>query len=86
MKTISQFKVFIKEIFINGVLQTFGPMWIDSDVDIDNDPYTSDCVDQTNRSNPHAYTKFTIKNGALISKTCIEKPPGDFCRNRKSVP
>ena len=52
-------------------------MWIDSDVDIENDPYTSDCVDPTDAISPHAYTKFTITNGEMTSKNCIEKPPGN---------
>ena len=49
---------------------------MDSDVDIENDPYTSDCIDKTNDINPHAYTQFEITNGKMISKNCIEKPPG----------
>ena len=69
-------KVYIKEIYVNGVLKDFGPIWIDSDVNIENDNYTSDCVDQTNATNPHAYTNFTITNGAMESINCIEKPPG----------
>ena len=64
------------EVYINGVLKDIGPIWIDSDVNIDNDPYTSDCVDGTSKANPHAYTQFTIENGEIISKNCIEKPPG----------
>ena len=57
-------------------MKDFTPIWIDSDIDIDNDPYTSDCVDQTDTTNPHAYTKFTITNGGVTSVDCIEKPPG----------
>ena len=64
---------------INGVPKGFTPIWIDSDLDIENDPYTSDCVDPTDATNTHAYTKFTITNGEMSSKNCIEKPPGkDF--------
>ena len=72
-------KVYIKEIYVNGVLKDFGPIWIDSDVNIENDNYKSDCIDKTNGKtrNPHAYTNFTITNGAMESKTCIEKPPGE---------
>ena len=62
---------------INGVLKDFSPIWIDSDINIVNDPYTTDCVDPTNATNPHAYTQFTISNGVMISKNCIEKPPGN---------
>ena len=57
-------------------MKDIGPIWIDSDVNIDNDPYTSECVDRTSKANPHAYTQFTIENGEIISKNCIEKPPG----------
>ena len=70
------FKVFISEIFINGILKNFVPIWIDSADNIENDNYRSDCVDPTNTTNPHAYEKFTIKNGIMISNECIEKPPG----------
>ena len=68
--------VYIKEVFINGILKNFAPFWIDSDVDIENDPYTTDCSGQTNAINPHAYTQFTIINGEITSQNCIEKPPG----------
>ena len=54
----------------------FVPFWIDAAEDIDNDPYTSDCSEETNRANPHAYTEFTIVNGDLESFVCIDKPPG----------
>jgi len=59
-------------------LKNFAPFWIDSNVDIENDPYTSDCSYPTNATNPHAYTQFTIINGEVSSKNCIEKPPGDL--------
>ena len=62
---------------INGVLKDYCPIWLDSDENIENDPYTSDCVDPTNATNPHAYTQFIISNGAMTSRTCIEKPPGN---------
>ena len=62
---------------INGVLKDFSPIWIDSDVDIENDPYTSDCIDPTNTTNPHAYTHFIISNGVMTSQNCIKKPPGN---------
>ena len=68
--------MYIKEIYINTVLKDIGPIWIDSNFDIDNDPYTSDCVGLTNEANPHAYTEFTITNGEIISRNCIEKSPG----------
>ena len=71
-------QVYIKEIFINSVPKSFVPFWIDSDVDIENDPYTSDCSGQTDASKPHAYTKFTITNSELSSRNCIEKPPGNW--------
>ena len=71
-------QVYIKEILVNGVLKDFGPIWIDSNADNENDHYKSDCIDRTNSSNPHAYTQFTITNGVLISKICIEKPPGNY--------
>ena len=71
-------QVYIKEIFINSVRKNFVPFWIDSNVDIENDPYTTDCSDQTNTSNPHAYTHFTITNGKLSSRNCIKKLPGDW--------
>ena len=70
------FKVYIKEIFINGVLKDFTPIWIDSDADIENDSYTSDCKEKTKSSKPHAYSQFSITNGEMTSKECIEKPPG----------
>ena len=69
-------KVYIEEIYVNGVLKDFGPIWIDSEVNIENDNYKSDCINQTNAMNPHAYTNFTITNGAIESKNCILKPPG----------
>ena len=71
-------QVYIKEIFINSVPKSFVPFWIDSNVDIENDPYTSDCSGQTDASKPHAYTQFTITNGELSSRNCIEKPPGNW--------
>ena len=71
-------QVYIKEIFINSVPKSFVPFWIDSDVDIENDPYTSDCSGQTDASKPHAYTQFTITNSGLSSRNCIEKPPGNW--------
>ena len=58
-------------------MKKIAPFWIDSNVDIENDPYTSDCSYQTNATNPHAYTQFTIINGEVSSKNCIEKPPGN---------
>lgn len=69
-------QVLIKEILINGAHKDFVPIWIDSNVDIENDPYASDCISLSNTNNPHAYTKFTVINGQLTSKNCIEKPPG----------
>ena len=60
-------QVYIKEIFINRVRKNFVPFWIVSDVDID-------CSDQTDASHPLAYTQFTIINGEISSKDCIEKP------------
>ena len=71
-------QVYIKEIFINSVRKNFVPFWIDSNVDIENDPYTSDCSGQTDASKPHAYTQFTITNGELSSRNCIEKQPGNW--------
>ena len=71
----SIFQVYIKEFFINGILKSFTPLWIDSDVDIANDPYTTDCSGQSNETNPHAYTELKIINGELTSSICIEKPP-----------
>ena len=71
-------QVYIKEFFINSIRKHFVPFWIDSTVDIENDPYTTDCSDQTNATNPHAYTQFTITNGELSSQNCIEKPPGNL--------
>ena len=68
--------MYLKEIFINGIIKDFTPIWIDSDIAIENDPYTSDCSERTSAAKPHAYTQFTIKNGALTTKNCIEKPPG----------
>ena len=70
------FKVFIKQLLINGVNKKFIPFWIDAAEDIDNDPYTSDCGEDTSITNPHAYTEFEIVNGDLVSFVCIEKPPG----------
>ena len=64
-------------MFINSVRKNFVPFWIDSNVDIENDPYTSDCSGRTDASKPHAYTQFTITNGELSSRNCIEKQPGD---------
>lgn len=58
------------------MLKGFAPIWIDSDIDIENDPYNSDCVNPTSAAIPHAYTQFTITNGAMTAQTCIEKPPG----------
>ena len=72
------FQVYIKEFFINGILKSFTPLWIDSDVDIANDPYTTDCSGQSNETNPHAYTELKIINGELTSSICIEKPPGNM--------
>ena len=72
----SIFKVLIKEVLINGVNKNFVPFWVDSQDDIDNDPYTNDCSSETNKNNPHAYTEFSIRNGAMESFVCIEKPPG----------
>ena len=77
-------QVYIKEIIINGVLKNFAPFWIDSDVDIETDPYRSDCSDQTNASNPHAYTQFTIIKGEISSMNCIEKPPGESIMKKYS--
>ena len=59
-------QVYIKEIFINNVRINFVPFWIVSELD-------SDCSEQTNASNPHAYTQFTITNGEISSQICIEK-------------
>ena len=70
------FKVFIKDFYINGVLKTFTPFWIDQDGNLENDPYTSDCTSQTNINTPHAYADIVIHNGKLFSKTCIEKASG----------
>ena len=67
-------------------MKNFAPFWIDSNVDIENDPYTSDCSDPTNATNPHAYTQFTIINGEISSKNCIEKPPGNpYLKNTDST-
>ena len=66
-------------------MKNFAPFWIDSNVDIENDPYTSDCSDPTNATNPHAYTQFTIINGEISSKNCIEKLPGNpYLKNTDS--
>ena len=70
------FKVFIKDFYVNGVLKTFTPFWIDQDGDLENDPYTSDCTSPTNFNTPDAYADIEIQNGKLLSKTCIEKAPG----------
>ena len=59
------------------MLRDFAPIWIDSDTDIENDPYTTDCTGETTISNPHAYTQFTIVNGEMTSFNCIVKQPGD---------
>ena len=48
------------------------------DLDIDNDPYTTDCVAATNASNPHAYTQFIISNGEVKNINCIVKQPGKY--------
>ena len=72
----SIFQVYIKDFFINGILKSFTPIWVDSDADIENDPYTTDCSGQSNAANPHAFTQFEIINGELTSQNCIEKPPG----------
>ena len=72
----SIFQVYIKDFFINGILKSFTPIWVDSDADIENDPYTTDCSGQSNTTNPHAFTKFDIINGELTSQICIAKPPG----------
>ena len=52
------------------------PFWIDASEQIENDPYSTDCTAGTTANNPHAYTEFSIQNGALESVVCIEKPPG----------
>ena len=70
------FQVYIKDFFINGILKSFTPIWVDSDADIENDPYTTDCSGQSNATHPHAITQFEIINGELTSQNCIEKPPG----------
>ena len=69
-------QVFIKEFFINGILKSFTPIWIDSDADNANDPYTTDCSGKSTATNPHTFTQFEIVNGELTSQNCIEKPPG----------
>ena len=52
---------------------------MDSKEDIDdNDPYTSDCSEPTSGDNTHAYSQFTIIDGALTEKDCIIKPAGKF--------
>ena len=61
---------------VNGVSQKILPFWIDDGNHIENDPYTSDCIDETNLLNPHAYTEFSIRNGIPESFVCIKKPPG----------
>jgi len=78
------FQVYIKEFFINGILKSFTPLWIDSDVDIASDPYTTDCSGQSNTTNPHAYTELKIINGELTSSICIEKPPGNMIQRYKA--
>jgi len=75
-ETIKIFQVYIKELRINGTPKIFVPFWLDSEDDIDNDPYTSDCSGRTSRNNTHAYSEFTIVDGELIEKTCIIKPAG----------
>ena len=75
---LRHFQVFIKELYINGVLKDFAPFWIDQDGDLENDPYTSDCSAETNMTHPHAYSDITIQNGQVQSKTCIEKQPGFY--------
>ena len=77
--------MYIKEIFINNVRKNFGPFWLDSNIEIENDPYTSDCSDPTNATNPHAYTQFTIVNGEMISHICIEKLPGKIRKTAEII-
>ena len=50
---------------------------MDADAGAD-DPYTSDCLLETTKANPHAYSEFTIVNGELdySSIVCVEKAPG----------
>ena len=69
-------QVYIKEFLINGIPKSFTPIWIDSDADIDNDPYTTDCSGQSTATHTHAFTQFEIINGELTTQNCIEKPPG----------
>ena len=66
-------------------MKDFGPIWIDDNTDIDNDPYTTECIGKTNSINPHAYTQFTIKNGEIIEllSHCIIKQPGNFFQTPK---
>ena len=66
----------MKEFYVNGVLKDFTPFWIDQDGDLENDPYTTDCSAPTDITHPHAYADISIHNGKIVSKTCIEKPPG----------
>ena len=70
------FQVYIKDFFINGILKSFTPIWVDSDADIENDPYTTDCSGQSNATNPNAFTQFEIINGEQTSQICIKKQPG----------
>ena len=57
-------QVYIKEIFINNIRKIFVPFWIVSELDFD-------CSEQTNASNPNAYTQFTITNGKISSQICM---------------
>ena len=71
---------------INGAPKIYVPFWLDADAGAD-DPYTSECFSnetprrllQTNETNPHAYSEFTIVNGELDyqSIVCVEKAPGN---------
>ena len=65
-------------MLVNGVSKKFVPFWIDAAEDIENDPYTTDCSDETTETNPHAYTELSIQNGALDSVVCIRKLPGNI--------
>ena len=49
---------------------------MDSQEDIDDDTYTSDCSEPTSTNNTHAYSQFTIIDGELREKDCIIKPAG----------
>lgn len=77
-KFSKSFQVYIKELRINGSPKIFVPFWLDSPIDIDDDPYTSDCSGQTSHNNTHAYSEFTIIDGELDKSTCIIKPAGEF--------